>query len=290
MNTRPTLLVTGASGQLGRQTIEFLLASGAGNIIAGSRDTTRITDLVALGAEARTVDFDHPETLATAFQGVDRLLLISTDSLDRPGQRIAQHQTAISAAVTAGVKHILYTSVAGASADSAALVTPDHYQTEQAIIASGLDHTILRNSLYTDNLLGSLPGILSSGKWFHAAADGKVAYVTRGDCARAAAAALASGFQGKRILEIGGPALLDHDETAAVISEISGKPVTAVPIDEPSLISAMENAGLPAAVAKLLASFDTAQAKGEYDIPTSAILDLTGTTPQSVGNFLSSSI
>lgn len=286
MSTHPTLFITGASGNLGRQTVEFLLASGKGNIIAGSRDPEKISDLVAKGAEARAVDFNKPETLATAFAGVDRLLLISTDAIDQPGRRLIQHTAAINAAITAGVKHIIYTSATNASPHSASIALKDHYETEQALIASGLSHTILRNTLYVDNLLMSLPQILSSGQWFHAAAGGKIAMVTREDCARASAAALESDFIGKRIIEISGAELLDHEETAAIISDLSGKPITAIAIDEADLTQALVSAGLPDIFARLLSTFDTAQAKGEFNVLTSAVRELTGKEPVPVKEFL----
>ncbi|MES2438182.1 MAG: SDR family oxidoreductase [Verrucomicrobiota bacterium] len=288
MSTAPTLFVTGASGQLGRQTVEFLLASGKGDIIAGSRDPAKIADLVAKGAEARAVDFDHPDTLAAAFEGVDRLLLVSTDAIDQPGHRLVQHTAAIKAAVAAGVKHILYTSATRAAPDSASIALQDHYETEQAVIASGLSHTILRNALYVDNLLMSLPQIIASGQWFHAAAAGKISRVTREDCARVAAAALAADFMGNRILEISGPELLTCDETAAIISRLSGKQVTAIAIDKAGLMDGLAEAGLPDIFVRLLATFDTAQANGEFEILTSVIRDLTGREPATVESFLAS--
>ncbi|MEO5915990.1 MAG: SDR family oxidoreductase [Luteolibacter sp.] len=290
MSTRPTLLVTGASGQLGHLTVEFLISSGKGRIIAGSRDPEKLADLVAKGAEARAVDFNRPETLATAFEGVDRLLIVSTDSIDQPGRRLIQHTAAIKAAKAAGVKHILYTSAVSAAPDSASIALLDHYETEQAIVASGLSHTILRNTLYVDSLLMSLPQILASGQWFHAAADGKIALVTREDCARAAAAALESDFTGDQIVEISGPELLDRNEMAAIISELSSKPVAAIGIDEASLTDALKKAGIPDIFARLLATFDTAQANGELEVLTTAVRDLTGREPTSVRSFLADHI
>lgn len=286
MNHRPTLLVTGASGQLGRQTVEFLLASGKGRIIAGSRDPEKLADLVAKGAEARTVDFNRQETLAAAFEGVDRLLIVSTDSIDQPGRRLIQHTAAFKAAAATGVKHIIYTSATRAAPDSTSICLQDHYQTEQALIASGLSHTILRNALYTDSLLMFMPQLLTSGEWFHAAAGGKIARVTREDCARAAAAALESDFDGNRILEISGPELLDQDETASIISEQFGKPLVAIAIDEASLEEAMGKAGIPAFYCRLLATFDSAQANGELNVLTSAVRDLTGRDATPVRSFL----
>lgn len=280
-----TLLVTGATGQLGRQVVEFLLAADSqpGRIVAGSRQPEKLADLASRGVITRELDLDRPETLATAFAGVDRLLLISTDAL---GRRIDQHRAAISAAVAAGVKHVVYTSIPHAEADSVCLITPDHYATEQAIHASGLGYTILRNSLYIDNLLSALPQIVASGQWFHAAGDGKIAQVTRQDCARIAAAALAADFDGRRTLDVTGPELLDHAGVAAQIAEVAGRPVAAVPVDADSLIAGLTQAGLPELYARVLASFDAAQARGEYALQTTAIRDLTGHDATPIRDFL----
>ncbi len=106
-----TLLVTGASGQLGRRVVELLLEAGAGTVVAATRDPAKLADLAARGAVVRRADFDDEASLVEAFQGVDRLLLISTDALDRPGRRLAQHEAAVRAAVSAGVGHIVYTSL-----------------------------------------------------------------------------------------------------------------------------------------------------------------------------------
>jgi NAD(P)H dehydrogenase (quinone) len=114
--------------------------------------------------------------------------------------------------------------------------------------------------------------------------------VTREDCARAAAAALESDFDGKRILEISGPELQDVGEIAAIVSELSGKPVKAIALDEASLTEGLKQAGLPEIYARLLATFDTAQAKGEFNILTSAVRDLTGKEPATVREFLATKI
>ena len=139
--------------------------------------------------------FDDPAGKANvfndaAFEGIDRLLLISTDRIDVPGLRIRQLAAAVDAAKRAGVKHILYTSMLNPEG-SFIPFAPDHLQTEQAIEKSGLDFTILRVSWYAENLLGSLPGVLASGRWFTAAQNGRIKVVAREVVARAEAAALA---------------------------------------------------------------------------------------------------
>ena len=105
--TNASLLVTGASGHLGRAAVEELLARGASKVIAGTRDPAKLADLAERGVEIRKVDFNDPAGLPAAFAGVERLLIVSTDGI---GTRIAQQTAAVEAAKTAGVKHIVYTS------------------------------------------------------------------------------------------------------------------------------------------------------------------------------------
>jgi NAD(P)H dehydrogenase (quinone) len=144
------LLVTGATGQLGRAVLRHLL--GAENVapaelIAGSRDPSKLSDLSAKGIETRWVDFDDIKSLTVGFFGVDRLLIISTDDLATPGKRLKQHQAAVSAAVNAGVKHLLYTSMPNPD-KSLVTFAPDHLGTEEVIKQSGIPYTILRNAWY----------------------------------------------------------------------------------------------------------------------------------------------
>ncbi len=139
-----TLLVTGAAGQLGRRVVEYLLERKAGPIIATTRDPSKLADLAAKGVEVRAADFDKPEALGPAFAGADRLLLISTDAVYVPGQRLAQHKAAISAAEKVGVKHIVYTSLPSPKPNSESIIEDDHFWTEQAIAASSMSWTFMR--------------------------------------------------------------------------------------------------------------------------------------------------
>ena len=142
----PTLLVTGAAGHLGRLTVERLLASGAANIVAGTRATAKLGVLAARGVDVRRVDFDEPSSLGTAFAGIQRALIISTDAIMEPGLRLRQHLSAVDAAVKAGVEHIAYTSLPNAGPGSPVPFAPDHRETERAIAESGVAFTFLRNN------------------------------------------------------------------------------------------------------------------------------------------------
>ncbi|MBZ9935050.1 NAD(P)H-binding protein [Mesorhizobium sp. BR1-1-16] len=285
MTSDSTLLVTGASGHLGRQVIEALLAAKAGKVIGTTRDPAKLADLAAKGADIRHADFDKPETLAAAFAGADRMLLISTDAVGADGRRIAQQRAAVKAAVAAGVKHIVYLSAPAPYPTPEPSLIGDHYWTEQAIAASGADFTFLRDHLYTDLLLYSLPHAIETGTLYTATGTGGRSYVTREDCAHTATAVLAKAT-GKSALDVTGPAPLTQDEIAALASEISGKPVKHVAVPAEGLRQGLTAAGLPAGLVEGLVAFDVAAAEGFHAITTSVVKDWTGREPQSVRDFL----
>jgi len=287
-NNDRTLLVTGAGGHLGRQVVELLLASKAGRVIAASRNPDKLKDLEAKGAELRKADFDDAPGLEKAFANVDRLLIISTDAMDRPGRRLEQHQRAIAAAVKAGVKYAVYTSMVNPGADNPmkALVE-DHRGTEQALATSGLGYTVLRNNWYADNLLPRLAQAVASGQLFGAAGSGATSYVTREDCARAAAAALASSHNGRQTLEISGPKAYGHAALASLASKLSSKPVAYVDVPAEGFKASLLQAGLPGFVADLLTGYELAVAQGFMLVHSDALAWLTGRQPASLEDFLS---
>ncbi|MBI3203035.1 MAG: SDR family oxidoreductase [Myxococcales bacterium] len=287
MSATNSLLVTGAAGQLGRRVVELLLETKAGRVFAGTRSPEKCDDLAKRGALVRKVDFDEPETLRDALAGVDRVLLVSTDSME-PGKRGQQHDRAIGVLANAGVEHVVYTSLARAEAGSPVLLAGDHISTERALAESGLAHTILRNNLYTDLLMMSLPKAVAVGKLLAAAGTGGAAYVTREDCARAAAAALSSPFAGTRTLELTGPAVVTYAELAQLASELCGMRVAYVPMEPDAMTNAMvTQGGMPEAVAQLWVSFDVGMARGYFGPASTAFRELTGNPPTSVAEFLS---
>lgn len=282
-----TLLVTGASGQLGQLVLSHLKATNGHKVIAATRDPSKLSDS---GFETRTADFDKPDTLKAAFEGVDRLLLISTDSIDEKGKRLRQHTAAITAAKAAGVKHIIYTSLPNPVPESALTLAPDHYGTEQAIIDSGLDYTILRNNWYTQNLLGGLAQALSSGQWYTSTAGGKVAYVTREDCAATAAAVLLNPPAPRAIYELTGPEALSYADIARIATEVTGKPIDLIEISDEQLHGGLTQAGLPGFVADMLVSFEKAVRQNELSAVTDAVKTLTGHNPVSARDSLAQAL
>jgi NAD(P)H dehydrogenase (quinone) len=280
-----SILVTGAGGHLGRRVVELLLEREAGPVVAATRRPEGLADLAARGVEVRPADFDDPSGLARAFQGARRALLVSTDAVDRPGRRIAQHRTAVQAMAAAGVEHVVYTSLPN-PVGSPIAIAPDHAGTEAALADTSLDFTILRNNMYAELLLWSLPGAIATGKLVDARGQGAVAYVTREDCARAAAAALMGAEPGRRTLDVTGPAALTGEDLAALTSELVSRPVTHVSVPLAALIEGMVQHGMPRAMAEIYATFDVAVAQGALAGVTDTVRRLTGREPQSVRDFL----
>lgn len=279
------ILVTGASGHLGRRVVELLLEAGA-PAVAGSRSPEKLGDLVARGAEARAVDFDAPEGLVAAFQGVERLLIVSTDALGTPGLRLKQHLAAVAAAKEAGVKHLYYTSMPQPEAPSPIPFAPDHEGTEAALKASGLTWTVLGNAWYFENLLGAWTGAVASGRWFVATGAGTTPYVSREDCAQAAAAALLKPEAvANRKVEVNGPEDLSAEAIAQALSEVVGRPVAAVQVSDEALVQGMIQAGVPEAWAPFWLSFDVNAREGRSGRASGEVEALTGRAPQRLRAF-----
>ena len=282
------LFVTGANGHLGRATLRHLLETqkiAPADIVAGSRNPSKLAELSQAGVETRKADFDDREGLVAAFTGIDRLLIISTDELATPGKRLQQHRNAVAAAVTAGVGHIVYTSMPNPDR-SLVSFAPDHFETEQAIKASGLPYTILRNAWYSDNYLMSMPHNLQIGTWHTSMGDGRVSNISRDDCARAAATALTKPPAGNATLTLTGSESLSAIEIAAIVFAIAGKPLQVVPVSDEQSTEGLKAAGLPNFVVEMLVSTDANIRAGNFDLVTSDFEMLTGARPQSLNAFL----
>lgn len=284
-----TLLVTGASGQLGRSVINHLLDTfkvPAARIIATTRTPANLADLAARGVTVRAADFDDPASLAEAFQGADRVLIISTNELAIQGKRREQQLAAVAAAKQAGVAHLLYTSMPNTEPGSPVLFAPDHYDTEQAIKASGIPHTIFRNGWYDENLFMAMPQILASGHWYTSAGDGRISYGARDDLAAAIAAGLASGADDSKTYTLTGPKAYTVDEVAALVTEVTGKPIQVIQLSDEALTEGMKSAGLPEPIARLLVSFDAATRVGGLGMVTDSVEKLSGRKSVSLKQFL----
>jgi NAD(P)H dehydrogenase (quinone) len=253
------IVVTGATGQLGRLTLHALLRSvPAQQIVAAVRTPAKAQDLAALGMTVREADYTKPETLDTAFAGADKLLLISSNEI---GQRAAQHRAAIDAARRAGVQLIAYTSVLNAG-DSLLGLAGEHRETEAMLADSGLPFVLLRNGWYTENYTASVPTALAHGAWIGAAGIGRISSAARLDYAEAAAAVLTREGQAGKVYELAGDASYTLAELAGEVAAQSGKPVVYQDMTEADYKAALIGVGLPEVVAALLSDSDAAAAKG----------------------------
>ncbi|HEU4545853.1 MAG TPA: NAD(P)H-binding protein [Microlunatus sp.] len=271
-----TIALTGAAGQLGRLVAEQLLdQSDPADIVVITRRPEAVADLVARGATVREADFDSPDTLVPAFTGVDRLLIISADTV---GDRLEGQLAAVAAAKEAAVGHVFYTSVTEPTADNPAGVVPDHRATEEALAASGLRWTSLRNNLYAEFQLPTLQQAAASGQLVTNAGAGLTAYVTRTDCASAAAAALLLP-EPAQIYDITGPDGVSTQDLAALAGTLGDKPVEVVDVTDEEFVAGLVAAGLPEPVGQLFASFGTATREGFLGRTSTAVADLTGRQP-----------
>ncbi|WP_392542450.1 SDR family oxidoreductase [Oryzobacter telluris] len=272
-----TIVVTGATGQLGHLVIEALLRRGAApqDVVATGRDEAKLAPLAALGVRTAVADYADPASLRTALEGATKVLLISGSEV---GQRVAQHGNVIDAAKDAGVELIAYTSIPKADTN-AMLLAGEHRATEELITASGLPHTFLRNSWYLENYLPQIPTYLEHGV-VGAAGEGRISGATRADFADAAAAALLADDSAGRVHELGGESFT-LGELAAAVSEASGRDVTYTEVPGDQLVEILAGAGLPRPFAEVLADADAGIARGELEVTTGDLERLIGRRPTS---------
>lgn len=283
-----TILITGASGHLGRLVLDELLASGKvapQDIVATTRDPAKLDAHAARGVTVRRADFDDPAALETAFAGAGKVLIISTDALDAPGKRLAQHKAAVAAAKKAGARHILYTSMPQPE-DSRITFAPDHLGTEQAIRASGLPHTILRNGWYAENLFMSLPHALAAGAWYTSTGEGRIAHIARADIAAAVAGAILKAGKDSATYTLTGTQSHTAEEIAAIVSAATGKPLKVVHVGDEELAQGLKGAGLPEAYIPTIVSFDANTREGKIAMVTQDAEKLSGRAPKSFEAFV----
>jgi len=254
------IVVTGATGQLGRLVIAQLIERGvaAQQIVAAVRTPAKAADLAALGLQVREADYTRPATLAAAFKGAERVLLISSSEV---GQRLPQHRAVIDAAREARVGQLVYTSLLRADSSPLGLAA-EHKATEALIAASGLPHVLLRNGWYTENYLASVAPALQHGAFIGAAGSGRIASATRADYAAAAAAVLAQPVGSNRSYELAGDTSYTLAELVAELNRQTGRTVVYQDLPQQAFEAALVGAGLPAPFAALLADSDAGAAKG----------------------------
>lgn len=267
------IIVTGATGQLGRLVIASLLkTTPAAGIVAAVRDVAKAADLAAQGVQVRRADYDDAASLDAAFAGATKVLLISSNEL---GRRVPQHRNVIDAAVRANAGLLVYTSVL--RADSSALsLAPEHRETEALVRASGLPYSLLRNGWYVENYTAGLAGALAHGALAGAAGEGRIAAAARADYADAAAAVLTSATPVAQVYELAGDTAFTLAELAAEVSRQSGKQVPFHNLPQNEYREMLLGLGLPAPLAELIADSDAAAANGALDDDSHTLSKLIG--------------
>jgi len=272
------IIVTGATGKLGRRTVERLLKRvPADHVGVSVRDPRKAQDLADRGVRVRQGSFDDPASLVHAFEGAEQLLLVS---LDRTGEEcVTGHRAAVDAAVKAGVGRILYTSQMGAAHDSRFQACRDHAQTEDLLRATGLPWTALRNGFYAASALRFLEPGRHTGD-IALPADGPVAWTGHDDLAEATAAILAdeTRFEGPTP-PLTGPAALDFDAVAEIAAQATGRSFTRTVVPDDAFREQALAHGAPAPIADLMLSIFEAARNGEFTSVDSTLAQLIGQEP-----------
>ncbi|RZK29166.1 MAG: SDR family oxidoreductase [Hymenobacter sp.] len=284
------IMVTGATGRLGKQVVEALLEkTDARNISILVRERSKAEKLQAQGVNVFTGDYNNYSSLVAAFTGIEKLYLVSSNDLEN---RFAQHQNVIDAAKEASVKHIIYTSFQRKTqtpGSPLSVVSQSHLDTEAAIVASGLTYTILKHALYAD-IIPDFAGhqVLENQTLLFPAGEGKTAFATSGDMAAGGAAVLVddSGKFGNRAVDIAGSQAVSWAEIAAIISKITDKQIRYVSPEMSSYKEALTQAQVPPVFVNMLAGFAQATAEGEFDGVTGELESLIGREPVSVAEYL----
>ena len=272
------IAITGASGQLGRLVIdELLTTTPASEITALVRTPESVSDLAERGITVRQADYNEPGTLIEALKGIKKLLLISSSEV---GQRAQQHQNVINAAKENGIELIAYTSILHADTSPLGLAE-EHRATEAMLSESGSPFALLRNGWYSENYTAGIPAALQLGTLYGCAGDGLIASAARADYAAAAAKVFTMDNQSGKIYELSGDKAYTLAELAAEISQQTGKEIGYVNLPEADYASALEQAGLPAPLAHMLADSDTGASQGGLYDKSQTLSGLIGrpTTP-----------
>jgi NAD(P)H dehydrogenase (quinone) len=270
-----TIVVSGASGQLGRLVAEQLLGLlSSEEVILVTRTPDLLTEFAALGCDVRYGNFDEAASLQSAFSGGDRLLLISTNTI---GRRVEQHRAALRSAEQAGIKHVVYTSstkpVAGHPIGQA---VDENRETEYLVRSGGLAFTVLRNAPYAELQVPLGAVSVAYGKLVTNAGDGRVAPISRSDCAAAAVAVLTGDGHAGRTYEITGPEALTQTDIARVLTDVTGRPVKVVATGDRRLMWGLGRLGTPKPMARAIVDLGIATREGYFDIVDSAFEQLTG--------------
>ncbi|WP_417320122.1 SDR family oxidoreductase [Emcibacter sp.] len=291
------ILVTGASGHFGGTAARLLLERVAPeNLILMSRKPEKLEEFAKLGAKTVYGDFDDPDSLKEAATGADKMLLISGLKV---GYRIKQHGNAITAARAAGVRHIIYTSYIGATAENTALIARDHYGTEELLKESGVNWTALRDGMYMDSMVeAAAPQALKSGRWVSSSRGGRTSFVDRDDCVACAVEVLTGEGHENKVYNITGPDLWSFPMIADLITEVTGKDIEFVDVSDEDLYAQFDSMGIPREPFKEfningyawcsddMVSYEKALRDGHFEVTSNDVQDLLGRPARDFRSFV----
>ncbi|ATO51505.1 SDR family oxidoreductase [Brevibacillus laterosporus] len=278
------ILVTGATGKLGSKVVETLLKTvPASQLVVSVRNQEKAEGLRARGVEVRQGDFDQPETLDSAFSGIDRLFIISTVGDDET--IIREHANAVAAAQRAQVKFIAYTSVTNAS-ESNLFLAPAHRAREEAILRTDIPYSFLRNNWYLENEIGSIQGAIAGVPWVTSAGTGKVGWALQQDYAEAAANVLTGKGHENTVYELSGK-LMTQEELASALGTVLGKEVPVQQVDDATYADMMKGAGVPEAYLPMLVNMQKGIRDGELEIESNDLEKLLGRSATPINESLS---
>ena len=283
-----SIVVTGATGHLGRLVVENLLGRGvpADQIVAGGRALDRLAPLAERGVQVRRLDYADAGSLGAALDGASRVLLVSGSEM---GQRLQQHTAVVEAARAAGVQLLAYTSAPYADTTTLTLAA-EHAATEAVIRQSSVPFAFLRNSWYFENYTVQIPSYLEHGAVLGSAGDGRISGAARADFAAAAAAVLTGEGHTGKVYELGGDSSFSLPELAALVAEHSGKPVVYRDLPLAEFTKVLQAAGMPPEVAAIFADTDRSIREGELLVETGDLSRLIGRPTSSLSDAVAAAL
>lgn len=283
-----SIVITGATGQLGRQVVETLLERNVPpqEIVAAGRAVDKIADLAQRGVHVRKLDYTDAASVGKALKGASKVLLISGSEV---GQRVEQHRTVIEAAQREGIQLVAYTSIANADGSEMKLAV-EHQATETLLEQSGVPFVLLRNSWYLENYTDQLPGVLAQGALVGSAGNGRVSAASRADYAQAAAAVLLADDQAGRIYELGGDKPFTMAELAAEISAAAGQHISYQDLPPREYAAMLVRVGVPEGGAEILADSDLGIARGDLLVNSGDLSRLIGRPATSMAEAVRSAV
>jgi NAD(P)H dehydrogenase (quinone) len=280
-----SVIVTGAAGHLGRLVAEQLLERlPPEDLVLVTRRPEALRGLRARGADVRYGDFNDPASLRNAFAGGQRMLLISTDAI---GRRVRQHRAAIDAAATAGVGHVVFTSIVNPVAGNPIGANAwEQGKTEEMLHRGAPAWTVLRFGTFAELVLPPAATAVQNGRLITNNGGGRIAPVSRRDCAEAAAITLTTEGHTGKVYEITGPQALSSSELADLYADLSGQPVKVLQLSDTMLTRVLLGIGTPMPIAWGITAFGRAVRRGYFDVVDPAFERLTGHPPVALRDVL----